>query len=395
MTTVRKSLSVLLLLLLTAAMLPASEAEVLSRLYRRVVSLEQKYDILQSLALVEDRSLDAFYTGVLDDLLYGDLFQYKGDAETEPIWDEMVLITVRELGRYKVLASAPMVNDVVDRSDDNALVRAEALIALGSMRAVEFAPAIAMRLRNLNFNTRSDKEAAEKEAYGAVVALDRMKEPVGFASVFYASIGWYSRRVTSVAERALADMMDDPTDQLAAIIRDASIYEHKIRALTVGQASRASTDANNRLAVVALAEGHRVTENDPGLRVAQGDLRKEAMRTLIANGSRNEDAIRYLELSARKGFDMDEKLLAIQALGVLGTDPAVTVLADMLSAYNERQMSGIAANNEELDLIRQIIFAMKLADNELAVESLTEIKYSDYTPALERQADEAIRSIQN
>ena len=363
-----------------------------ARLYRRLPDIKQKYAVLLNLTPMDDRSLEPFYLDSLNDLVYGDLSQYRDSRNTYDDWEILTRTIVRELGEIKGQTSSEVVWDVA-RSAEVPLLKSEALIALGQMRALEYAEPISVILMNLNFNTRSDQEAAEIEAYGAVVALDKMQDSVGFEPLFYASIGWYSDRVTGLADQALLSLNDDPVPALTEVLLSASDYRAKRAALDLALRTNASDSGKTAVAATALSEGLKYSETDP-TRVRQlTNLRADAINAMIALGVPEGDAPRLLNQAADEG-ELDETLIALQALGGSGGDEATGYLADRLSFYNERQASGLALSRDELTVVRQIIYALGESGNQLGLEPLTQMAFLDYTPSLIRESRTAIQKIE-
>lgn len=363
-----------------------------ARLYRRLPDIKQKYAVLQNLTPMDDRSLESFYLDSLNDLVYGNLSQFRTDRATYDDWEILTRTIVRELGEIKGQTASDVVWDVA-RTAEVPLLKSEALIALGRMRAVEYAEPIAVMLRNLNFNTRSDREAAEIEAYGAVVALDKMKDPIGFEPLFYASIGWYSNRVTGLAEQALLELGDDPMPPLTGILMSAADYRVKRSALNLGLRTDVPDAGKSDIAAAALSEGLKYSESDP-TRIRQlAELRTDAVNGMIRFGVPEGDAPRLLNQAVDEG-ELDEKLFAIQALGRSGGDDATGYLAERLSFYNDRQASGLALSREELTIVRQIIFSLGESGNRLGLEPLAQMAFLDYTPSLIRDSKSAIEKIE-
>ncbi len=390
----KKLLTIIALGALLAANLGADQAgQSWARLYRRLEDLKQKNEILQNITPLDDRSLEPFFLESLNDLVYGDLSKYRESRNTYDDWELLTRTIVKELGDIKGQTAAETVWEVA-RTAEVPLLKSESLIALGQMRALEYAEPIATMLRNINFNTRSDKDAAEIEAYGAVVALDKLKDSVGFESLFYASIGWYSDRVTDLADEAALTVSGNPVPALDAILLKAEDYRDKRAALNMALRSDASEADKAGIASTALAEGLKYSESDYTLVRQLANLRSDAVRGMIEYGVSDGETAGLLNEAVDEG-DMDEKLISLQALGMAGTDEAVTFLADRLSYYNDRQISGLGLNNEELTIVKQLIYALGISGNEIALDPLSQMSYLDYTPALIRESKEAIDRIKN
>lgn len=377
--------------LLTLSAFSTESGETWSRIYRRVTDLEQKFAIMQNIAPLDDKSLEPFLTSSLEDLVYGDLSQYRRTPATYDDWEVLTRLIVKELGDIKAQDASTVIWDVV-RTAEVPLLKAEALISLGEIRAVEYAPEIATILRNLNFNTRQDNQAAEIEAYGAVTALDKMKDPSGLEPLFYAAVGWYSDRITTYAGEAVLGLSDDPASMLMPVLMDAQDYAQKRQAFALAMNSDSPRESKTDAAVVALKEGLKYAETDPSRIRQLANLRSDAITNLISLQASHPDAPPLLDQAIDEG-DMDEALIAIQALGVDGSSEAAGILARRLSKFNERQEAGLAVNQDETLLLRQLIFALGEAGDEVGLQPLTEMAYVGYTPALVRQAEEAIKKI--
>jgi len=367
------------------------EGESWARLYRRIPDLKQKYSIMQNITVLDDRSLEPFLSSALNDLVYGELSQYRTNKNTFSDWEVLTRSIIKELGDIKARSATAAIWDVV-KTAEVPLLKAESLIALGNIRALSFAPDIAMMLRNLNFNTGNDRDAAEIEAYACVLALEKMKSEVGFEQVFDASVGWYSDRVTDLAAQALPAMSDNPADRLVTIIEENPDYRYKRYALNTALSLDIPNSEKTTAAAAALSEGLKYSENDYELNLQLIKLRTDAITALINLGEATPESPRLLRKAIAEG-EIDEKLIAILALGIDGGDEAVTILADKLTWFNERQASGISINNEELLLVRQLMFALGESGNQIGIQSLKEMSFVGYTPAILRQADEAMAKI--
>lgn len=386
----------ILLIFILGALVMASaaadqEGESWSRLYRRMPDIKQKYMIMQNIMPLDDASLEPFLVSSLEDLVYGDLSQYRSNRNTYDDWEILTRSIIGELGDLKAVSGAAVIWDVVETAEVP-LLKAEALIALGNIRAMRYAPDIAVILRNLNFNTRSDRNAAELEAYGAVAALDKLKVAEGFEPLFYASIGWYQDRVTAYAAEALRSVSDDPIPSFTDVLVLAADYSVKRKALDM--ALETDSPANSKISIVvsALSEGLKYSENDYERRRQLANLRMDAITAMITLDQSTPELPRLLDKAITEG-EVDEQLIAIQALGVDGSDAAAEILARRLSEYNERQASGLAVNQEEIILVRQLIFAIGESGNILGNQPLKEMSFVGYTPALLRLANEAMAKI--
>ena len=380
-----------LVFMVSATVFADQEGESWARLYRRIPDLKQKYAIMQNITALDDQSLEPFLLTSLNELVYGDLSQYRTKRSTYSDWEILTRSIVKELGDIKAQSAVSTIWDIVETAE-TPLLKAEGLVALGNIRALNYAPDIALMLRNLNFNAESNQDDAEIIAYACIVALEKMKAEAGFESVFDASVGWYSDRVTDLAKNALASMSDNPVEQLVGIIEGNPDYEYKLYALNAALSLDLSEEQKTSAAVAALSEGLKYSESDYTLNLQLAKLRKTAINALIKSGTSTPESPALLDSAIDEG-DIDEKLIAIQALGSDGGDEAAGILARRLSEFNQRQASGIALNNDELLLVKQLIFALGEAGNPIGIQPLKEMSFVGYTPALLRQADEAMTKI--
>ncbi len=388
------NLILLSVLMLTAGTLSATDqAEVWSRLYRKAVSFEQKQMIMNNIVKMDDRALEPVLIEALEEM-NGDLQKFRGNTALMSQWTSMTRLIVKELGELKTLDAEDQIFFVATHSDNPYLI-ADSLIALGNIRSVKYAPDIATILRNLNFNTQqTNRDSAEIQAYGAVMSLMKMREPVGFEPVFYSYIGWYTKRTKELAKEALKYITDDPTEPIMAIMKEAE-YKTKKTALMVEKESSAPGQNKNLVAVLALEEGLRYQTADKIEQDELSKLRIEAMKILIENSAKDDAAVPFLKEIFRRKYDLNESLYALYALGVIGSDNAVSILVENLEQYNKRQQDDIFATRDELEYIKQIIKSIGMSGNPIGMGVLTEVQFSNYTPAINRLAKEAAAALGN
>ncbi len=279
-------------------------------------------------------------------------------------------------------------------SVDDPYLKADCLVALGQIRAIELVPQISIILRNLNLDTYSDKQAAEIIAFGAIISLGKMKDTAGFEQVFYASLGWYSRRIKDKATEVLSIISDDPTEPVLKILNGESDFVSKALALNIENRSSASPENKSKAAVLGIKEGLRYSPRDPAEATQLSKLRLAGINILINNNYKNSDIVDDLSTVFTEATDINEKLLSLQALGVNGTDEAVSWLSNQLSVYNERQLSGLGVNQTELIYVKQLISSLAKSGNANAKPVLLAVQFSDYTPAINRLSKNALKELE-
>jgi hypothetical protein len=370
----------------------AGEAgEFWSRVYREMPTLRQKQSVMQNIVFLDDRSLESFLSSSLDELISGGFARYRTDRNSYADWEALTISVISELGDIKARSAGSAIRDVM-RTAASSRLKSEAMTALGLIRAAQYAPEIAGMLTDLNRNSRSDRENAEVEAYGAVLALGNLKDPSGIEPLFYAAVGWYGDRVASAAEQSLLSLTDDPAVPLAAIIKNAGDYGHKREALAMGMRSAAPEESKTNLAVEALREGLNFGDSDYIRKRGLANLRVDAAAALITLETSAGESAALLNRAVDAG-DLDEKLIAVLALGSDGGNEAAGYLAERLSRYNQRQISGPALSRDELSLVRQLVYALGESANSRGLEALRGMKSAGYSTILLRLADGAIAKI--
>ena len=379
---------VVLLLCMGFSGLAANEvAEVWARLYGRAATIKQQYGIMQSIVEQHNRDL----IPVLQDALAELNLQMKITMNETERRDRIALMKmiVKELGSLKASEAAVEVHEVVKNGED-ALLKGEAIITLGKMRATQYVEELSLMLRNLNFFPTGNSREEEIIAYACVLALERMRDISGFRPVFFASLGWYSpqSKVRDVAKRALQTMVDDPTDELKAIIISDSSFSEKQAALEAAVLSKAENRKKTGIAIIALDQalvnvGRTVKEN-----IQLSQIRVTAMSSLINLESHDAAAVPLMEQVVYSAQDLNEVITAINALGTNATDEAVMALSKYLRYNNERMTANI--NPEDYRPVRATIFALGESGNPLAEEELLMVEHSNWANAIMRDAEEAL-----
>jgi len=336
----KRLLSIFVLCATAASAALADEtAEVYLMIYKQAVGISQKYSAVLNIVGLNDKETASALGFALEELLR-DQESYSSRSDQE-LYGRTVRLVAQALGDYKRVESAPFLWDVV-RQVPYPLARAEALISLGKVRALDYAERIALLLRDLNMKPTADRDEGEKLAYGAILALDRLKDIRGFSPVFFAAEGWYSQRVRQQAARSLPSIAADPTDPVLEIIKSESA-ERKARALRAESESSAPDARKTEAAVAALAKGHGDAPRDKTEAKDLTDLRKLALRMLVAQKARADAAVDGCVASYERGFDDEERLLALAALGASGTDAAANALKSIIMKLDAEQRSGVTS----------------------------------------------------
>jgi hypothetical protein len=371
-----------------AAYLAANEvSEMWARLYGRAGSLEQKYAVMQHLIEQDDANLAPTLQAALEELVnISAALKTTGEKEA---WTRLCRIIVGGLGKLKALESAQVLFACY-RTADSPLLKSEALAAIGKVRGTDYTERIALILKDLNLNPGRDAQAAEIIAYGCINALEKLKSPLGYKQVFIAANGWYTKRIKERALSALPNMTEDPTVILLEIMRE-SAPDIKLTALQSADTSRAPEDKKITLAIQALETALFEQPQDSAQKVKFAELRKLAISMFIKYRSKNDAALGPLEITIERNFDPNERLSAVNALGINGSDGAAKILAGLLDKQNRRQASGLPDmdNRYTTALMR----SLGMTKNPLGRPALLAVEFSDYTPAMISISKEALREI--
>jgi hypothetical protein len=323
-----------------SAALADETSEVYLMIYKQAAGIQQKYSAVLNIVGLNDKETASALGYALQELLMDQETYSRGDQE---LYGRTVRMVAQALGDYKYAEAAPFLWDVV-RQVRYPLARAEALASLGKIRALDYAERISLLLRDLNLKPTADRDEGEKIAYGAILALDRLKDVRGFSPVFFAAEGWYSQRVRLQASRSLPNIAADPTDPILQIIKDESAAR-KARALRAESESSAPPDRKVQAAVAALAKGHTDVPADKNESKDLSDLRKLALRMLVAQKAKADEAVDGCVASYEKGFDDEERLLALAAMGASGSDAAAGALKAIILRLDEEQRSGVTSES--------------------------------------------------
>lgn len=372
----------------------SDKAEVWSRLYKRSVLPELKYSIMLNIVEMNDRGMIPLLEEVLSEDIIANLNNKRGVTE-ERDFIELTKLVVRELGELKSKKSAPLVYTIVKETKDP-LLRAEAIISLGNMRADDYLNDIAFILRNLNMRPvkgmSAELEAEAKVAYGSIAALDRFRNIEGYSPVFFASLGWYDQRVRNYADKVLKTIVENPTEALLPIVKSGTISEKNKAILEVASCSAPAEDKVS-VAREALKQGQDVIPGSIQEGMTLTAIRKNAIKVIYSNKSSNPEDVDFLSRSISDGADLEEKIYAIRTLGINGSAEAVDALIARLSFYSERSLSGIDISYADQDVIKEIIVTLGNTGNSAASGALTEVQYSNFSVGITRAAKEALTKL--
>ena len=368
------------------------EVDMYRVLYNAMQTNAAQLDILQHIAEAKLTGAGEFYAQALRDLVskYGSI---RNVTERNAA-DEQAIILSALLGAEKYTQAAPDLWLVVN-GFSAPLVKAEALMALGKIRAVNYLPQVIRVLESVNASPTTDRLTGERVAFGAIIALEKYQDPQGYLPVFFAATGWYSNRIKDQASKSLPFIAKDPTPYMTEVVRGSGYnYPTKYVALQTIEAAPGLDNSNKvSVAVAALAEGWRATTSDLQLRNTLANMRLLSIRMINKYKTADESIYPLLERSFTQGA-MDEKLAAVAALAAQGTDESARRLSKFLMDLNARRQSGNIRQEDE-QMVRALIPALGQTGRPIGRPALNAVVSLDWTPAVKTLAQNALRQIGN
>jgi hypothetical protein len=365
------------------------------QIYRKADSDEQRLAVMLKIMQFKDRDFTPLLAESLDRLMTRRI--EDGPQKDRLAKNSLARLIVQELGNLNSADSAESVYNLYVEVKEPVL-KGEAAVTLGKMRAVRYADRLALDLSSLNL--RPDPVSPRDQeilALALVQALDAMRSPIGYEPVFLAARAWYSSssRVRETAQSALSTMVDDPTDSVLKIMVSNPSIEIKSAALESALSSRAPMERKASIASVALKTGIERVGTDQASKAAISRLRIAAMNALSATRDKSPENVPLLVsvigMDAKNDATLEETLKAYVALGVNGSDPAVEFLAMKLGAYDDRERSK-ANTVRDKSLIRQIIASMARTNNPKVKSALQQSLNVDYDANIRNALKDALQS---
>jgi len=386
----KKLFIVLLLMCFVSAIVfsGTEEVDVYAYLYRASTTNSAQLDILQNMAEAKLTGAGEFYASALRRLV-SEYPNIKNATEKNAA-AEQAMILAALLGAEKYTPAAADLWLVADGFSEP-LVRAEALMALGRIRATTYLPQVIRILDTYNVRpeTRLD---GERIAFGAIISLEKFQDPSGYLSVFLASTGWYSQRIRTQATKSLPFIAKDPSPfMLNLIISPKYDYPTKFIALQTIEKTNADPKKKAEVAVAALSEGHKAVTSDVKLKGSLADMRKMALDML--RKYRSDDPTIYMLMRrsyTNRDSDIQERMAAINAIAAQRTDEAADLLSEFLTTLNGRSSS---LSQDETQIIRVLIPALGNTGRPSARTALNTVAMSEYTPAIKSLATQAMAKI--
>ena len=376
------------ILVVPGVVFPDEATEVWAKVYKHAPSLQQKYAVMLNIVELDNRDVISLLIEALDDLNNQSI---ELDKKEIVIQNDLKSLIVNELGDLKASEAGPYIYRTVKEAEDPFL-KGEAISALGKTGAKVYTRNIALILKNLTLYRGDDLRGEEAIAFGCIVALERLKEPEGYAPVFYALNDGFSRRIKKIAKRALLNIMEDPSEILKDILINESKLNIKLNALKAENNSNAPAEKKINIAYAALEQGLNVKPPDIKGRTYLRELRMLALEMFSGNKADDSEIVPSIEKVLYMDSNFGEKMNAIEALRVMSNDDAAKAMNRFLAHQNSRQGSGVTASNNRL--VIATIRAIGNANSNVGTHELLMAKYLDYPASVVREADKAIKALE-
>lgn len=377
-----------IILLVPGAVFPNEMTEVWGTIYRNAPSLQQKYAVMLNIIELDYRDMVPLLIEALDELNNQRIEYNKQEAV---IQDDLKFLIISELGNLKAGEAGPYIYRAMKETDDPFL-KSESISALGKIGAKTYAHEISLILKNLTLSRGNDSRGAEAIAFGCIVALERLKEPVGYIQVFYAMDAGFSRRINELGKRALQNILEDPSEILNDILINESELKIKLNALKAVDYSKAPAERKNVVAHTALDQGLSIQPMDIKGKSYLRELRMLALEMFIKNKGDNGESVKLIEKLFYINTDTTEKISSLEVLRIMSNDEAANALNRYLAHQNRRQESGVS--NRSNRIVIATIRAIGSANSNVGTNELLRTKFSGYPSSVVREADKAIKALE-
>ena len=394
-----KKIAIVCLLALAGAFVFAdAELDMYAYLYNNSQTNSEQLAILQSMAEANISGAGDFYARALTRLVTGYSNVRTASVTERTAASEQAKLLAGFVGAEKNTAAArDLWRIYTDFPQNDALAKAEALMALGKIQAAEYFPQVNEVLKILNGDGKppADPLSGERIAYGAIIALEKFQNPEAAVQLYNASNGWYTDRVTGQAAKSLDVISATLAPYITGIIRSpGASYQDKLVALQTIQKSRADNADKASVAVVAYAQSWTAVTRNPTEQNILATTRRLSIDMIRMYGTSDEAVYPLLERSYSDAqANEDENFRAVTTLSTLATDSSVQILSKFLLDINEKRQRGNITQADER-MVRALIPALGNTKRPAARSALNTVSInSNWPPAVQNLARNALNQI--
>ena len=352
-------------------------------------TLFQTLDWEGRLAFLQNQSTpleDDFLRQALD---LTDSARIESGPENELVLKRTIAIQIiRLLSERPVPASAGAIARIPTQYKDPVL-RGEAWLALAKLGERPLIPSLVRSLNTLNESGQRTRNE-EIQANYLIQAFGIFKAPEAFRAVVGATLGWYSpaSQVKPLARKTLPLLVPDYEAAVLNLLTnddDLTLRE----GLFLAVVDQGNAEFSGRAAAAVLQTLVRLQAAD---KTDQDRTERLILAALLAaqkSPSPQDSLVPSLKVLVTRSSSYQEVIQSVQLLGKIDDPAALAFLSSTLTGFNTRQKSG-TNKNSDLAVVRELFLALGQTGKASARIPLNDARFSDYTPALVREAQDAL-----
>lgn len=297
-------------------------------------------------------------------------------------------IAIRGLAEHPVQGAVATLARIPVQYRDPVL-RGEAWLALAKLGDQTSIPSMVRALEAMNDSGARSRSEEIQAAY-LVQALGLLKAEAAFRTVAQASLAWYSPAsgVKNQARKTLVSLVPDVEKATLTLLADDENLELR-EGLFQAVAEQDDPAATARASAAVLSTLVRLQARD---KADQDRTERLTLMTLVAAQkapSPPASLVPSLNVLLTRADNQEAMVQSIRLLGKIDDPAALALLTAQLSGYNAQQKAGINKNSD-LALVRELFQALAATKKQAARTPLDEARFSNYTPALTRDAQDAL-----
>lgn len=277
----------------------------------------------------------------------------------------------------------------IPRQYRDPVLRGEAWVALAKLGDQASAGLMVATLASLNDSGARSRTEEIQAAY-LVQALGILKAAAAFRTIAAASLAWYSPAsgVKVQARRTLAALVPDvegETLKLLANDDDLTLREGLFLAL----ADQGDAAATARASSAVLSTLVRLQAQDKADQDRTERLTLAALVGAQKTASPPVSLVPSLRIILLRAEQQELMTQSVRLLGKIDDASALELLSKTLSGYNAQQKMK-ATSTKDLLLVKELFQALAATGKAAARIPLDDARFSDYTPAIVREAQDAL-----
>lgn len=365
----KKAFFYLILFFIFCNIYSQGSAKLWTKLYRQARSIKQKRDKVKEMSEIATNEFQSLIMDILEEQIsYGaeKVFYRKKDHE------EWIYYTSVIVGNLKLKDGAVKLSKLIDHVE-NPVMKGEMFYTIAKTDNKNLLPWLNQKLKEYNLEHELGRIGnREPVVYGLLKALDLFKNRSSFKIIFYAAIPNYSEPTRNLASKTLKAITTDPALFCKDILREYKNKMVRLEALKYAYYSDSSNEDKAEVAISALfTELGTLAEDNNYERNLKKDIENLAIQYIGELKTQNNEAVVAIE----QKWDRDKKIKDIQAddtvkmlkmidaLRMIGSDGAVTVLTKKLAYFNFKAAEDFGTGYGEKEGIKILLAIIKSLGN--------------------------------